>query len=139
MSHAIHSPIHSDSLADVLERVLDKGVVIAGDVTVSLVGIELLSVKLRLLITTVDKAVELGIDWWAHDPSLTGGAGLQAGEIPSAETAPRLDAPAPPPAAEPAPERSVAGVAQLTALTQENRELRGRLAILEKRLAQLGV
>ncbi|MEO1328924.1 MAG: gas vesicle protein GvpJ [Pseudomonadota bacterium] len=135
MSHAIHSPIHSDSLADVLERVLDKGVVIAGDVTVSLVGIELLSVKLRLLITTVDKAIEMGIDWWAHDPSLTGGAGFHHGSLESAEGAPRLEPPAPPIAA---PIETV-DPARLAVLTQENRELRGRLAILEKRLQQLGV
>ncbi len=60
-----------DSLADVLERILDKGVVIAGDVSVSLVGIELLTIRLRLLIATVDKAKEMGIDWWERDPGLT--------------------------------------------------------------------
>ena len=74
MSHAVSSPIRSDSLADVLERVLDKGVVIAGDVSVSLVGIELLTIRLRLLIATVDKAREIGIDWWESDPALSGGA-----------------------------------------------------------------
>ena len=65
------SPIHGDSLADVLERILDKGVVVAGDVSISLVGIELLTIRLRLLIATVDKAKELGINWWEHDPRLT--------------------------------------------------------------------
>lgn len=65
---------HSDSLADILERVLDRGVVIAGDVTVSLVGIELLTIKLRLLIASVDKAREMGIDWWEADPALSGEA-----------------------------------------------------------------
>lgn len=67
----IQSSIHSDGLADILERIIDKGIVIAGDVTVSLVGIELLSIKLRLLIASVDKAKELGINWWEHDPMLT--------------------------------------------------------------------
>ena len=67
----IESSIHNDSLADVLERVLQNGVVIAGDVSVSLVGIELLTIKLRLLVASVDKAKELGINWWEHDPMLT--------------------------------------------------------------------
>ncbi|MCU0906396.1 MAG: gas vesicle protein [Rhodobacteraceae bacterium] len=67
-----------DGLADVLERILDKGVVIAGDVQVSLVGIELLSIRLRLIVATVDKAREMGIDWWERDPALTGqGQALQ--------------------------------------------------------------
>lgn len=67
----IESAIHNDSLADILERVLQNGIVIAGDVSVSLVGIELLTIKLRLLIASVDKAKELGINWWEHDPMLT--------------------------------------------------------------------
>lgn len=56
------------SLADVLERVLDKGLVIAGDIRVDLMEIELLTIRLRLLIASVDRARELGIDWWEHDP-----------------------------------------------------------------------
>lgn len=71
MSLDMQSAIHSDGLADVLERILDKGIVIAGDVSVSLVGIELLTIRLRLLIATVDKAKELGLDWWEHDPKLS--------------------------------------------------------------------
>ena len=71
MSLEVKNPIHGDSLADVLERILDKGVVVAGDVSISLVGIELLTIRLRLLIATVDKAKELGINWWEHDPRLT--------------------------------------------------------------------
>lgn len=74
MSLDIQSAHRGDGLADVLERVLDRGVVIAGDVTVSLVGIELLTIKLRLLIASVDKAREIGIDWWTADPALSGGA-----------------------------------------------------------------
>jgi hypothetical protein len=69
----IHSSIGGDGLADVLERVLDRGIVIAGDVSVSLVGIELLTIRLRLIIASVDKAREIGIDWWTADPSLSGG------------------------------------------------------------------
>jgi hypothetical protein len=60
------------NLADILERVLDKGIVIAGDITINLLDIELLQIKLRLLIASVDKAREIGIDWWEHDPSLSG-------------------------------------------------------------------
>ncbi|MFC7494234.1 MULTISPECIES: gas vesicle protein [unclassified Nocardioides] len=59
------------SLADILERVLDKGIIIAGDIRVNLLDIELLTIKLRLLVVSVDKAEEMGIDWWRHDPMLT--------------------------------------------------------------------
>jgi len=60
-------------LPDVLERVLDKGIVIAGDIQVSLLDIELLTIKLKLLVASADKAKEMGIDWWEHDPFLKGG------------------------------------------------------------------
>jgi hypothetical protein len=66
-----HPP--SESLADVLERVLDKGIVIAGDIQVNLLDIELLTIKLRLVIASVDKAKEIGIDWWERDPTLSRG------------------------------------------------------------------
>jgi Gas vesicle protein len=59
------------TLADILERVLDKGIIIAGDIRVNLLDIELLTIKLRLLVVSVDKAAEMGIDWWRHDPMLT--------------------------------------------------------------------
>ena len=58
------------SLADILERVLDKGIVIAGDIQINLLDIELLTVKLRLLIASVDRAREMGINWWESDASL---------------------------------------------------------------------
>jgi hypothetical protein len=74
MSLQLQSPGQGDTLADVLERILDKGIVVAGDVTVSLVGIELLTIKLRLLIATVDKAREMGINWWETDPRLSASA-----------------------------------------------------------------
>jgi Gas vesicle protein len=64
------------SLADVLDRVLDKGVVIAGDIRINLLDVELLTIKLRLLIASVDKAREMGIDWWERDESLSTGAAL---------------------------------------------------------------
>ncbi|GAB2829344.1 hypothetical protein GCM10022221_29840 [Actinocorallia aurea] len=59
------------NLADILERVLDKGIVIAGDIQVNLLDIELLTVKLRLVVASVDRAKEMGIDWWEHDPTLS--------------------------------------------------------------------
>jgi Gas vesicle protein len=62
------------SLADVLERVLDKGVVIAGDIQINLLDIELLTIKLRLLIASVDTARRIGINWWESDPALAGGS-----------------------------------------------------------------
>jgi gas vesicle protein GvpA/GvpJ/GvpM family len=63
---------HPAQLADVLERVLDKGIVIAGDIQINLLDIELLTVKIRLLIASADKAREMGIDWWNGDPFLSG-------------------------------------------------------------------
>jgi hypothetical protein len=62
---------HPAQLADVLERVLDKGIVIAGDIQINLLDIELLTIKLRLLVASADKAREMGIDWWQNDPFLS--------------------------------------------------------------------
>jgi gas vesicle protein GvpA/GvpJ/GvpM family len=66
-------PAHTgpSSLADILERVLDKGIVIAGDIQINLLEIELLTIKLRLLIASVDRAREMGINWWESDASLS--------------------------------------------------------------------
>jgi hypothetical protein len=68
------APAQPANLADILERVLDKGIVIAGDIKVNLLDIELLTVKIRLLVASVDKAKEMGIDWWQDDPSLSSSA-----------------------------------------------------------------
>ncbi|HEX6447700.1 MAG TPA: gas vesicle protein GvpJ [Streptosporangiales bacterium] len=68
------APSQPANLADILERVLDKGIVIAGDIKVNLLDIELLTVKIRLLVASVDKAAEMGIDWWRDDPSLSSSA-----------------------------------------------------------------
>jgi hypothetical protein len=86
------------NLADILERVLDKGIVIAGDIQINLLDIELLTIKLRLLVASVERAQEMGINWWETDPTLTGHA---------------------------------------RELEEENRDLRSRLARLE-RVAGLG-
>ncbi|WP_285494045.1 gas vesicle protein [Actinomadura sp. NBRC 104425] len=95
------------SLADLLERILDKGIVIVGDIRVNLLDIELLTVKLRLLVASVDRAKEMGIDWWEHDPSLSSRA---RAEVEAAEQRDRLEH---------------------DRLAEENRLLRERLAALE--------
>lgn len=61
----------STNLADILERILDKGIVVVGDIRVNLLDIELLTIKIRLLVASVDRAKEMGIDWWEHDPTLS--------------------------------------------------------------------
>lgn len=62
--------VETSTLADILERVLDKGIVIAGDIKVKLVDIELLTIQIRLVICSVDKAIEMGMNWWVQDPNL---------------------------------------------------------------------
>lgn len=62
---------HSTGLVDVLDRVLDKGLVIAGDIRVSLAEVELLTIRIRLLVCSIDKAQEIGLDWWRDDPNLS--------------------------------------------------------------------
>lgn len=69
--------LRSTNIADILERVLDKGLVIAGDITISIAEIDLLKIKIRLLIASVDKAREIGINWWENDPYLSSGAQKQ--------------------------------------------------------------
>lgn len=71
MTHSVNS----STLADVLERILDKGVVIAGDIKIKLVDIELLTIQIRLVICSVDKAQEMGIDWWKTNSYLSSAAG----------------------------------------------------------------
>ena len=67
MQHAMQET----NLADILERVLDKGIVIAGDINISLVGVELLNIKVRLIVASIDKAMEIGINWWESDYALS--------------------------------------------------------------------
>ncbi|MDX2244525.1 MAG: gas vesicle protein GvpJ [Leptolyngbyaceae cyanobacterium bins.302] len=67
-ARAIQTSTMGSTLADVLERVLDKGIVIAGDISVSVANTELLNIRLRLLISSVDKAREIGINWWENNP-----------------------------------------------------------------------
>ena len=78
------------NLVDILDRVLDKGLVIAGDVRIALANVELLTIRIRLLVCSVDKAEQIGLNWWKHDPNLT--AALPASDqakraaLPSAKT-----------------------------------------------------
>lgn len=66
------------NLADILERVLDKGIVIAGDIQIRIAYIELLTIKIRLLVASVDKAMEMGINWWQQNPYLSDGKKAKA-------------------------------------------------------------
>ncbi|KSZ57791.1 gas vesicle protein GvpJ [Rhodococcus sp. C26F] len=97
----------STNLGDILERVLDKGLVIAGDIQVNLLDIELLTIKLRLVIASLETAKAVGIDWWESDPWLT-----------SKARAPEVDS-------------------SRAELELENRQLRERLAALEARAEEL--
>jgi hypothetical protein len=82
---------HPDTLADVLERVLDRGIVVAGDIVVKVLDIELLTLKIRLLVASVDTAQRMGIDWWTQDPFLNSRAKVQELETQNQELRSRLD------------------------------------------------
>lgn len=71
MADQIVHGIQATNLADILERVLDKGIVIAGDIKIQLADIDLLNIKIRLLIASVDKAMQMGINWWQQDSYLS--------------------------------------------------------------------
>lgn len=83
------------NLLDILDRVLDKGLVIAGDIRVSLANVELLTIRIRLLVCSVDKAEQIGLNWWKFDPNLTQPALL--GEAPRTRIPPQASVTAPPP------------------------------------------
>lgn len=78
---AMQKSVEASSLADVLERILDKGIVIAGDITVGLADVELLTIKIRLVVCSVDKAQEIGINWWQSDPALSSEAKKEEVEL----------------------------------------------------------
>ena len=78
------------NLLDILDRVLDKGLVIAGDIRVSLANVELLTIRIRLLVCSVDKAEAIGLNWWKYDPNLTAG-------LPGTAAPRRVQLPAPGP------------------------------------------
>lgn len=66
------NPSRSHGLVDILDRVLDKGLVIAGDIKINLANVELLTIQIRLLVCSIDKAEQIGLNWWRNDPRLTG-------------------------------------------------------------------
>jgi hypothetical protein len=66
------APTKSHGLVEVLDRVLDKGLVIAGDIKINLANVELLTIQVRLLVCSIDKAEQIGLNWWRYDPRLTG-------------------------------------------------------------------
>ena len=71
---------HSATLVDLLDRVLDKGLVVAGDVSISLANVELLTIRVRLLVCSIDKAEQIGLNWWRYESRLSGN-GDTAGEV----------------------------------------------------------
>lgn len=77
------SPSRSHGLVEILDRILDKGLVIAGDIKINLANVELLTIQVRLLVCSIDKAEQIGLDWWRSDPRLSshGAAGLPAGDL----------------------------------------------------------
>lgn len=79
------------NLAEILERVLDKGIVIAGDIKISLGAVEILSLQIRLVICSVDKAKEMGMDWWVNNPAFSSSARRQLEPEPLASLEKRLD------------------------------------------------
>jgi hypothetical protein len=82
------------NLLDILDRVLDKGLVIAGDIRVSLANVELLTIRIRLLVCSVDKAEQIGLNWWKFDPNLTAPAPepMRRTQLPGAPPASRAPA-----------------------------------------------
>ena len=86
------SPSRSYGLVDILDRVLDKGLVVVGDIKINLANVELLTIQIRLLICSIDKAEQIGLNWWRYDRNLTAGAGAGAsGGDPSAGEVRRLE------------------------------------------------
>jgi hypothetical protein len=84
------APARSLGLVDILDRVLDKGLVIAGDIKVNLANVELITIQIRLLVCSVDKAEQIGINWWRTDPRLARGDVATSGALP-AEVDARLE------------------------------------------------
>lgn len=82
------TPSRTHGLVDILDRVLDKGLVIAGDIKINLANVELLTIQVRLLVCSIDKAEQIGLNWWRHDPRLTMAA---QPTLPAADVEDRLE------------------------------------------------
>jgi hypothetical protein len=83
-------PTRTHGLVDILDRVLDKGLVIAGDIKINLANVELLTIQVRLLICSIDKAEQIGLNWWRNDPHLTMTGATQGQLAPGGELDERL-------------------------------------------------
>ena len=70
-SGSLNQSTSGSTLGEILEKILDKGVVIAGDISIALADVELLTIRIRLVVASIDKAKEMGIDWWESDPNLS--------------------------------------------------------------------
>ena len=75
LDRGLHGGSSSATLVDLLDRVLDKGLVVAGDISISLANVELLTIRIRLLVCSIDKAEQIGLNWWRYDSRLTNGNG----------------------------------------------------------------
>jgi hypothetical protein len=83
MSRSV-APGPSTSIIDILDRVLDKGLVVAGDISISLANVELLTIRIRLLVCSIDKAEQIGLNWWRYDRNLVAPATMASGAAPAA-------------------------------------------------------
>ena len=83
--------MRSHGLVEILDRVLDKGLVIAGDIKINLANVELLTIQVRLLVCSIDKAEQIGLNWWRYDPRLTAVVTSPYATAPSADLASRLE------------------------------------------------
>jgi Gas vesicle protein len=83
------NPSRSHGLVDILDRVLDKGLVVAGDIKINLANVELLTIQVRLLVCSIDKAEQIGLNWWRSDPRLSTSTSHTA--LPSSQLEERLD------------------------------------------------
>lgn len=83
-------PSRSHGLVDILDRVLDKGLVVAGDIKINLANVELLTIQIRLLVCSIDKAEQIGLNWWRNDPRLSTRPGAGAGVLASTDLETRL-------------------------------------------------
>ena len=80
------NPTRTHGLVDILDRVLDKGLVVAGDIKINLANVELLTIQIRLLVCSIDKAQQIGLNWWQTDPRLSSAQGSNNMITPGSET-----------------------------------------------------
>jgi hypothetical protein len=140
---SIASATRSSSLADILERVLDKGVVIAGDIKIKLVEIELLTIQIRLVVCSVERAMEMGMDWWRTDPNWSALArqaavlsdGLASGALATVQAASgAIPGPLPQAMGAVSPAEVPAPAAVLEGMEQRMRDMEATLRRLEEKL-----